>query len=889
MSTNSIRNLDTSPSMTGTKKILGASLLAVFSVLLMPTFARASDTPVTLQELELDVLFAYGETDLDSWKPSFEKASALLYDATDGHMKIGTVRFYVYCQRAMRRSEIWVESGLGGASAPYGAYGKNNGEHILLSEIHKEDTATRRGYLGIVHELGHYVFSLRDEYGGDVDGMSPPGGQYMWKNNQVTVAGGGEAFYCSSEVNGSSCIMDAGTTITSAFSRTEWCCPSDHVVSTPLYVWVENVDNPSQPSVSRTIANLQEHDSVHPGASTNDCWSVVADYLGLSSVPNPPVDSPPSGSPIPDFYDMGTTSRFVLCMDISGSMSSDNRLEVAKEGAMLLVDKALFPWAQEGIQFPGDELALVAFESNVTVPYPINEMALPADKDAINQQIAALQPLDMTAMGDGLRQSLLQLQGQGSAGCMEAIILLSDGYHNWGSEEPDSVLPDVVSRKAIIFTVGVGPTVDSSLLANLATETDGSTYHARDSSDVQGVFLNLVSDMNGHATLTTAKRQLEEGGQSTTLVYVDPTINGLSFNVTGEAGFVSSLTSPSGEVSSAQYQAPGVTYKEIGLTQIYEVQGAETGTWAVGVTRTARGLAQFDLVVVADSFDILTPRLDVGGPHEVDFTTDPNVELLVTAAASEGGTIIGAHVMADVERPDGHSITIPLHDDGMASHGDAFASDGIYSTLWDQYSGDGVYIFTVRADTTGGFITPGEDWGTDVSRPATPAQRAKTHTVNVIGAPTPVIDCFGVNAFRMFPLVWALLMNGSIHVGPNFYPEQEEFTIRVIDVSDGDFKEFVVPFGGLTRATWTTDEMYEYEAPFGSGESWRFRMNLTKCKWRFDVSSGVSLESLLGPVYTVEVVGSISGVGSATFTANPGGFWNWTTFVPPVLTECCFD
>ncbi len=101
----------------------------------------------------------------DSLKENFRRASNFLYDATDGQVKLGTIKFRKYniidhafanvvlIKERMARRVKW-----------FGTTG-----HFKLSTS-TTPSVWFHAYGTIVHELGHYKFDLGDEYEGNFDG-----------------------------------------------------------------------------------------------------------------------------------------------------------------------------------------------------------------------------------------------------------------------------------------------------------------------------------------------------------------------------------------------------------------------------------------------------------------------------------------------------------------------------------------------------------------------------------------------------------------------------------------------------------------------------------------------------------------------------------------------
>ena len=688
---------------------------------------RAGDCRIAGGKVDLNVLFLYNETDLEGWKPVFTEASKLLHNATEGNLQIGNVNFYVACPPAKDKADIWISQGTAGASAHRNGCGVS-GSHVFLSNIHKRNDATAHGQLGMVHELGHYIFNLADEYGGCVrnaagNRIAPPAGSYQWSNSNVTIVGGGTPFFCTQVGGGSACIMDAGTTITTVFSRTEFCSAGDHVGQRML-----NVLLPGEAMATmRAVENNQQCEN------SNNCWALVAAKLGLAAAPNPPSTAAPAGHQDVAFHDIGAASRFVLCLDKSGSMQIEDRIGLARTAASRFVDTSRIARMENNRTVPGDEVGVVTFSSAAASLSPLTELTSAADKAAKQAVIAGITADGTTAIGAGLRASLNQLTGRGTPGCLETIILLSDGMQNTG-EDPSTVVPDIRARGAVVFSIGLGSDADVGTLAGIASATGGKFFFAGSSTDLPTIFTEIQATVTGAAILDRVKRELEPSASDVIPIVIDSKTGRTTISITGD-GFDVSLKAPDGTTSTAAAQATGVTYKKDGLVQVFEIEAPQPGTWVLTVTRTGADRGAVNVLATAETA-LEGTHLQATAPTTLDFIRDSKAQLVIEAALSEGAPVLSAKVEATVTRPDGSTLRIALTDNGDAAAGDNAPGDGVYSARFRAFAGDGSYTFVVHADTQGAVLATDDPDTTNPPPPATPAARSTSVTTSVVGAPT---------------------------------------------------------------------------------------------------------------------------------------------------------
>lgn len=694
---------------------------------------HAGDCKIANGKVDLNILFLYDETDLDGWKPVFTEGSKLLYNATDGNLQFGKVKFYVACAPAKDKADFWITNDNAGASANLLGCGVA-GQHVNLSQTHKLNDAGTHGQLGIAHELGHYIFGLRDEYGGCVVNkatgakVNPPAGSYMWPNSSVAVAAptaGERAFFCTVDRDsaagaGTACIMDGGSTITKVFGRTEFCTSADHLISRDVSAQLTGTAGVG----NYAVTNNQECDNAQ------SCWAMVAAKLGVAA-PAPPSTAAPAGFVDPTFELIGAAARFVLCIDHSGSMSSDNKMAGAISAANLFVQQATLRTVVNGTTIPGDEVGVVAFDSSSVEVAPLSELVTQADKDAKKAAISALTPNSATDFSAGLTASLNQLTAKTEAGCIEAVIFMSDGMRNEGGD-PSTIVAQLRNRGAVVFTVGFGADADTAELASLANEGGGKFYFAGGGAALANIYAEILATVQGAGILDQAKRTLAEAQNESLPVIVDPATSKVSFQVTG-AGFSVVLTLPDGRQATSASQPTGVTYSVEGDVQTFMMDPASAGSWSVSVTRTGAGSAEYSLFVFGDS--LTGPHVQISAPGNLDYDLDPN-GLIVRVTVTQGPGVTGADVTAQVDRPDGTTTNIRLYDNGDSNEADDQINDGVYSTIFRNFAGAGIYTFNVHVNTTGAKLVFGEDLGPNApttGKDAVAATRATTGTTSVEG------------------------------------------------------------------------------------------------------------------------------------------------------------
>jgi Ca-activated chloride channel family protein len=203
------------------------------------------------------------------------------------------------------------------------------------------------------------------------------------------------------------------------------------------------------------------------------------------------------------------SARALLVIDISGSMkdpaaagSRDTKLDLAKRAAIASLD-----------QFkPDDQVGLRVFSTDlgpqgdrilkdlVTIA-PISQNVA-----QLRQQIEGLSPTRGTPLYDVTRRSFDQMVTQYDPTRINAVVLLTDGRNDDGTESDDDqqrrdTLADLQKqsqgengRPVRLFTIGYGADADLGVLTQMAQATNGAAYDASDPKSITKVFTAVVSN-----------------------------------------------------------------------------------------------------------------------------------------------------------------------------------------------------------------------------------------------------------------------------------------------------------------------------------------------------------------------------------------------------------
>jgi len=198
-------------------------------------------------------------------------------------------------------------------------------------------------------------------------------------------------------------------------------------------------------------------------------------------------------------------AQLTFVIDVSGSMSREDRLELVKRALRLLVDELR----------ANDRVGIVVYGSEGRVllePVALGGRGSDAGRRRILEAIEQLGPGGSTNAEDGLRLGYEMARRGYRPGTINRLVLCSDGVANVGATGPESILRQVrteADRGIQLTTIGFGMgNYNDVLMEQLADRGDGNHYYVDGIDEARRV---LVENLTG--TLQTiamdAKVQVE--------------------------------------------------------------------------------------------------------------------------------------------------------------------------------------------------------------------------------------------------------------------------------------------------------------------------------------------------------------------------------------------
>lgn len=177
-------------------------------------------------------------------------------------------------------------------------------------------------------------------------------------------------------------------------------------------------------------------------------------------------------------------SNLVLVADVSGSMASDNKLELLKDAMTTLVSQLN----------RDDQIALVVYNDNASV---VLEPTKASDKRKIFAAISQLVSGGSTNAEQGLLKGYELAESMYQPGFNNRVILTSDGMANVGSTSPEAILAKISESKdrgIFLTTLGVGLDMyNDHLLEQLANQGNGNYLYIANQQDIQQAFVDELN------------------------------------------------------------------------------------------------------------------------------------------------------------------------------------------------------------------------------------------------------------------------------------------------------------------------------------------------------------------------------------------------------------
>ncbi|XP_055522317.1 calcium-activated chloride channel regulator 1-like [Leucoraja erinacea] len=524
-----------------------------------------------------------------------------------------------------------------------------------------------------VHEWAHLQWGVFDEY----NDLVP----FYFSNDEILATG------CSKEIKGKqaecrggscdSCGIDSNTGLP---NRDCMFFPDKAQTTAASIMYLQGLKDVVE------FCDNKTHNAKAPNMQNKMCnyrstWDVISKSDDFKN--NPPANIP---SLVPTITLLYVKDR-VLCLvlDDSGSMNSGNRIPRLRQAASIFLLQIIEEGSQVGI---------VTFNGVATIETHLKTV----DSEAVRKELIGFLPQSAsggTNICAGVRSAFQVLRGDDNATNGDEIVVLTDGE----DYSINTCFNEVEQSGAIVHTIALGLSAAKEL-GELSIMTDGLRFLATDNVDENGLVDAFTGLVSGNGDINQQSIQLESSGKLISsnswlngTVFIDKTVGNDTFFVMTWVGGTPSILvrDPRGKIyNDTSFEIDNVLH-----TGRLAIPGtAETGSWRYSMKNVDAANQVLSITVMSRAADAGVPPVTVNAHINQGTSTWPS-PLVIFAEVSHGFLpVIDAKVSATVERADGKSIIVDLLDNGAGV--DAVENDGIYSTYFVKFGGNGRYSFKIN-------------------------------------------------------------------------------------------------------------------------------------------------------------------------------------------------
>ncbi|XP_070559830.1 calcium-activated chloride channel regulator 4A-like [Ptychodera flava] len=528
----------------------------------------------------------------------------------------------------------------------------------------------------IVHEWGHLRWGLFDEYA-----TTDTGHFYLNEKRHVEIT------RCSDRVTGTEYDVKTGDRCNlkprSGQLPDKYCrfYPDldNKQKATGSFMFASFLDTVTEFCHSDKSGDKKSlHNAMAPNDQNIQCsykssWDVMLESEDFASNSNPPR---PGADTTPTFHVVKAAPlRIVLVLDVSGSMSTNNRIGILNQVATRYI-KATVP--------DNNFVGIVEFSSSATITSPLVELQTATDRD----NLANLLPTATgggTCIGCGLNTAVDVLENGGKDARGGILLLITDGQENV-DPRIDDVTPGLISKGVFVDTIAFSKNADIKLL-DLSTNTNGLSFVYLEDGNSTGLgdaLSTTITSRLGSSTdvpieLESISVPITPGSTYHGSTFIDATIgkNTKFFFLWATSQISVIVRRPNGGViddSSPEYRL------DVPRKSVYvEISGiAEPGEWFYEINGPSQSV---EVSIQSGARDGTLP-IRVSTSVSDTLVTDIPPSISIYTQVRRGYTpILGADVTATVERPASYPpVDVKLLDNGAGA--DIKKDDGVYSGMF---------------------------------------------------------------------------------------------------------------------------------------------------------------------------------------------------------------
>lgn len=631
----------------------------------------------------------------------FQLFADALYETSNGAHKIRTITVYDNGRFSDRADILWIANEAQPRATTNG-YGKGRGTVNMGDTIFGNLSITNPNDRGVflntlIHEWGHYMYGVLDEYAGDKtsnDPGSPQVGDTPPIPCSIMCAAGQDINFATLNFSTPKSTAGANRTQTAqyrTFQASDW----ETVARTP------NDDPQSERGKRNYWPDLA---AKQPPAGQDPSVELPANQAAARA----------SLNIVWADANATTTKQRIFLVNVSADMGEDNKLTSAKLALKNYIDGAN----------QGDQIAIITFADVHAVVQPFTTIDSPATRTAIKDQIDTIQakPGVNDRKIDAADQAALAILAQAANNAVIidrwVFVIIDGGYTDQTNPHIFQKVPDQHGNIPLFVFNYAATNKPNDLFSNslelmrpfvggyTTIGADGFTIPTAASAeqdDVDGSELfDALADVDQEASPildvdlgTSYNLTVEPGAPFSTPIFVDATLDELEIAVFydgEESGAELLLLDP----SEQENDPPLCDSDGVETLCYYSISEPDAGEWwlEIGAAGSARSIDYEATGYALDGFTYQATLSSLAG----NFVQYPQ-EIVLVAELSRIERIAKAGVEAWVEKPDGDFADLSLRDNGVAP--DDTADDGLYTGIL-PYDRPGDYYITAVFDNIDG-------------------------------------------------------------------------------------------------------------------------------------------------------------------------------------------
>lgn len=315
-------------------------------------------------------------------------------------------------------------------------------------------------------------------------------------------------------------------------------------------------------------------------------------------------------------------SNYVFLVDVSGSMSSEDKIDLAKAGFTKLANNLR----------DDDRVTIITYSGKVKM---LLEPTLGKDKKRIKSAISKLSASGSTNGGNAIQMAYEAAEEYYVKGGNNRIILATDGDFNVGVTDTDELI-NIVEKyldKGIYLTVlgfGYG-NLNDGMMEQIANKGNGNYEYIDNSAQIEKVFINEITKL--YTVAKDAKIQLTFNPNSVSqyrlIGYENRVMNNEDFDDSskdaGEIGVGQTITAiyeiiPNEIDGNNDITSFAIKYKDVNAGTEREINHTVTGDYATIKTNTLSENQRFASAVTM--FGLLLKNSEFKGNTTKELITD---------------------------------------------------------------------------------------------------------------------------------------------------------------------------------------------------------------------------------------------------------------------------